>query len=325
MPPTSSEALERLIYLLELFHRKKCSVPRDRVFSLLSLCGDDLCLAVDYQISDRALFERIVELLRDRVHICLRQGAFLLETLVPHQIGHSDPRPFLSLIVPRGMIEVNRFPILPTRFQCGSVLSPYEKFFLIGQSYKKALCFYDCSLHSHLLLEDRLDILQRDPAVDKQGDSKSHAYLLINQRAPRHHEYEPPMSRTPVEVSAHFDSLGCTLSYSYSVLKSLYSRINYRVLSNHDPISVFSFKDVYTCEDTRTPTLVSAIGTGALRPFLPSCPKCGTFHDPAGDGSLVLVGNAKLARDAPNTQRTFVLLFVFALLSYALVIILSRR
>ncbi|CAN9417672.1 unnamed protein product [Alternaria alternata] len=49
-----------LIYLLYIYSRKECWDPRDRIFSLLALCGEGSNLDVDYDISHDALAKRVL-------------------------------------------------------------------------------------------------------------------------------------------------------------------------------------------------------------------------------------------------------------------------
>jgi hypothetical protein len=50
-----------LIYLLQLFSEKDCGDRRDRVFSLLGLCGEGSDLEVDYDISHDELAKRVLQ------------------------------------------------------------------------------------------------------------------------------------------------------------------------------------------------------------------------------------------------------------------------
>lgn len=68
------------MYLLYLFRGKHCAVPRDKVYSLLSLCGYGAALEVDYRISDQRLFQRIFSCCP--CNICLCTFALVAETLL---------------------------------------------------------------------------------------------------------------------------------------------------------------------------------------------------------------------------------------------------
>lgn len=50
-----------LYSLIALNGNKNCSILRDRIYSILSLCGQDLQLQVDYDIPDTRLFRNILE------------------------------------------------------------------------------------------------------------------------------------------------------------------------------------------------------------------------------------------------------------------------
>lgn len=58
-----------LIYLLDIFKSKLCSIPRDRIFSLLALCGDGARVTVDYDNTHR-------DLARDVLRTCYESFCF---------------------------------------------------------------------------------------------------------------------------------------------------------------------------------------------------------------------------------------------------------
>lgn len=68
---------QSLIYLLLHFRDRLCSIPRDGVFSLLSLCSETL--DVEYELSDAHLMYRILDACKDR--LCLCSAALIAETL----------------------------------------------------------------------------------------------------------------------------------------------------------------------------------------------------------------------------------------------------
>lgn len=59
-----------LIYLLQLFSEKQCHDRRDRVFSLLGLCGEGSDLEVDYDISHDELAKRILQACSNSFCLC---------------------------------------------------------------------------------------------------------------------------------------------------------------------------------------------------------------------------------------------------------------
>jgi hypothetical protein len=59
-----------LLYLLRHFRNKKCSVPRDRVHSLLSLCDESHKLDVDYETPTAELAYQLLECYRDCMCLC---------------------------------------------------------------------------------------------------------------------------------------------------------------------------------------------------------------------------------------------------------------
>jgi hypothetical protein len=59
-----------LLCLLRQFRNKKCSVPRDRVYSLLSLCDESHKLDVDYETPTVELAYQLLECYRDCMCLC---------------------------------------------------------------------------------------------------------------------------------------------------------------------------------------------------------------------------------------------------------------
>jgi hypothetical protein len=70
-PRTTPELRGRsLIYLMERFKFKKSGVVRDRVFSLLSLCGDGSDVLVDYDVTDLQVAENVLESCKRSFCLC---------------------------------------------------------------------------------------------------------------------------------------------------------------------------------------------------------------------------------------------------------------
>jgi hypothetical protein len=59
-----------LLYLLRHFRNKRCSVPRDRVYSLLSVCDESYKLDVDYETPTAELAYQLLECYRDCMCLC---------------------------------------------------------------------------------------------------------------------------------------------------------------------------------------------------------------------------------------------------------------
>jgi len=59
-----------LIYLLQHFKLKKCSDSRDRIFSLLGLCGEGALLVVDYEKSHVSLAKRVLRICSRSFCLC---------------------------------------------------------------------------------------------------------------------------------------------------------------------------------------------------------------------------------------------------------------
>ncbi|KAF1842170.1 uncharacterized protein K460DRAFT_292175, partial [Cucurbitaria berberidis CBS 394.84] len=72
LSPRSSHRLKgkNLIYLLKKFMFKECHIARDRVFSLLALCGEGSNLQVDYKISSEELAYNILTICRQSICFC---------------------------------------------------------------------------------------------------------------------------------------------------------------------------------------------------------------------------------------------------------------
>jgi hypothetical protein len=78
-----------LIYLLDRFKLKKSGVARDRVFSLLSMCGDGSDVLIDYDVTDVQVAENVLNSCKRSFCLCtIRIVAFVLR--VPIQTGPSQ-------------------------------------------------------------------------------------------------------------------------------------------------------------------------------------------------------------------------------------------
>jgi hypothetical protein len=91
-----------LFRLLEELPEKKCSIPRDQIFSLLALCGDDHGIQVDYEISSQALANNILRLNRDSFCLCSA-------SMIDHSLKIQDcPRDQATASIPFAYM---RFPL----------------------------------------------------------------------------------------------------------------------------------------------------------------------------------------------------------------------
>ncbi|KAH7077454.1 heterokaryon incompatibility protein-domain-containing protein [Paraphoma chrysanthemicola] len=61
---------DTLLDLLHAYKDKDCTIPKDRIFSLLALCRDMTALRVDYQLSDADLARNILTILRGPICLC---------------------------------------------------------------------------------------------------------------------------------------------------------------------------------------------------------------------------------------------------------------
>lgn len=71
-----------LIYLLQIFFDKECHDHRDRVFSLLALCGEGSDLEVDYKISYDDLAKRVLQACSRCFCLC---AVYMLNRVLPLQ------------------------------------------------------------------------------------------------------------------------------------------------------------------------------------------------------------------------------------------------
>jgi hypothetical protein len=95
-----------LFHLLETLPEKRCSIPRDRIFSLLALCGNDHGIRVDYEISAQALASNILRLNRDS--FCLCSASIIDHTLRIEDCPREDDNQTTALIP----FAYMRFPLV---------------------------------------------------------------------------------------------------------------------------------------------------------------------------------------------------------------------
>jgi hypothetical protein len=140
-----------LFYLLEMFQHKKCAVPQDRVYSLLSLCVEGKHLEVDYNIPDILLLYAITNVAEP---LCLCSASVLFQVFdVWEQM--KDPQAsiywretFLEVSVGPSKVKIN--PPSPTEggvpywtHECAACGADLDRIFqnLTGQLFcLSALC-----------------------------------------------------------------------------------------------------------------------------------------------------------------------------------------
>ncbi|KAF3042375.1 hypothetical protein E8E12_006092 [Didymella heteroderae] len=86
----------RLIRLLNEYPKRDSEIVRDRIYSLISISSDGASIPVDYAISDRDFFRKVVVALRDSVH-CLCSMAMVANTL-QYASKVNDDTPLFKLI-----------------------------------------------------------------------------------------------------------------------------------------------------------------------------------------------------------------------------------
>ena len=91
-PGTAEELRGRsLIYLMDRFRVKKSGVIRDRVFSLLSLCGDGSDVPIDYETTD-------LEVADDVLRCCKRSFCLCTMSVIANVLRVRDQVPFSKFI-----------------------------------------------------------------------------------------------------------------------------------------------------------------------------------------------------------------------------------
>jgi hypothetical protein len=101
-PFTSGTVLERLtmryaflIDLLEDFGERECQIPRDRIFSLLSLCKQGERVNIDYALPDVDLMYEVLKNFERPICLChallLGQCLGILETIFPRRVCVAEP------------------------------------------------------------------------------------------------------------------------------------------------------------------------------------------------------------------------------------------
>jgi hypothetical protein len=84
---------QSLLYLLSWFRTKNCSIPHDRVFSLLLLCHEDDVIEVDYDTPNTPMALHV--LTRSMKAICVCSAAVVatsLDVISPCPVGRADSR-----------------------------------------------------------------------------------------------------------------------------------------------------------------------------------------------------------------------------------------
>jgi hypothetical protein len=89
---------ENIINLIEDSQDKKCSVPRDRIFSVLALCNDESRIEVDYEIAPQELARNVLR----KTLCCVCSAHLVARTLdIQHNVyDGATPRPFAYITLP---------------------------------------------------------------------------------------------------------------------------------------------------------------------------------------------------------------------------------
>ncbi|KAL6702460.1 hypothetical protein ACN47E_001830 [Coniothyrium glycines] len=77
-----------VVNLLDRFRNKDCSIKRDRIYSLLALCKEGLHLTVDYEVSEKVLFQQVLSLRESSMCFC--SAAIVVEALSPWDVSTHD-------------------------------------------------------------------------------------------------------------------------------------------------------------------------------------------------------------------------------------------
>lgn len=102
-----------LVYLLEAFYDKTSSVPRDRIFSLLSLCGEGQEVKADYEIADLDLLGQVLRACKSTFCVCAVTIVERIFGIGARRTAISDPstsadRPFAHFTLPVSMAHENK-------------------------------------------------------------------------------------------------------------------------------------------------------------------------------------------------------------------------
>lgn len=103
---------DRLVVLLEQFRDKQCKVPRDRIFSLLSLCSDEgQSLTVDYEIPEMELAAQVLRQCEGSLCLCstivVLQALGLGDRETPDPMANSPHEPYLEFDVVADLLTPN--------------------------------------------------------------------------------------------------------------------------------------------------------------------------------------------------------------------------
>ncbi|OAL43357.1 hypothetical protein IQ07DRAFT_552588 [Pyrenochaeta sp. DS3sAY3a] len=75
-----------VINLLHHFRGRECFEPRDRIYSLLALCGDGIELKVAYDVTDEQVLQQTLFAWKDC--LCLCSAAVVAQALWPHKLDY---------------------------------------------------------------------------------------------------------------------------------------------------------------------------------------------------------------------------------------------
>jgi hypothetical protein len=136
----SNFSSDRMIDLLSRFRNKHCSIPRDRIYSLLSICRDGLKVTVDYDLPEPDLMYRV---LRQQMLFCFCTAVMVSQTLDmanASQVGDGPPgtQVYFRRRVSRGNV------LSKTRASYNQLGSPTSIIKSVGAYFDYSLCFKFC-------------------------------------------------------------------------------------------------------------------------------------------------------------------------------------
>ncbi|KAH8626781.1 hypothetical protein IG631_18799 [Alternaria alternata] len=107
-----------LMWLLLKFYNRECSVPRDRIFSLVSLCSEKDRIKVEYGCSVFQLAHQIVDACRST--ICMCTTVLILDMLDP-EIQQLSSDELTHLMADGPYLEFDLYPIMNRFYPNGNV------------------------------------------------------------------------------------------------------------------------------------------------------------------------------------------------------------
>jgi hypothetical protein len=173
----------RLVWLIHRFQDSQCAIKRDRVFSLLSLCGEAKELKVDYDSPDELLMAEVLNLSAGSVCFC--SVAVLSRSL--HYQDPTQSQDYWSAGPPNERfrndlpiigVSLKTFQLIPSddtfRYRCSDCGSHVWQSFVTRNMRKFCLEQICSEIGGHLYLD------QADIIYHQQTPTNSHHHIIGN-------------------------------------------------------------------------------------------------------------------------------------------------